>query len=81
VITTRGDVMGRSKAVLAVTALAAAAVSGAWAALKAREKNQTANDAVASMETQLDELDPVTRAAVGAKVATQAVSDMLPNQN
>ncbi|HEY5185871.1 MAG TPA: hypothetical protein VIM19_13410 [Actinomycetes bacterium] len=73
--------MGRSKAVLAVTALAAAAVGGAWAALKAREKNQTVNDAVAGMETQLVELDPVTRAAVGAKVATQAVSDMLPNQN
>ena len=73
--------MGRSKGALALTALTAAAVGGAWTALNAREQNQTADDAVAGMETQLDELDPVTRAAVGAKVATQAVSDMLPNQN
>jgi hypothetical protein len=43
--------------------------------------HQTVNDAVAGVEIQLDELDPVTTAAVGAKVATQAVSDMLPNQN
>lgn len=72
--------MGRSKAVLAVTALAAAAAGGAWAALKSREKNRTVNEAVAGVETQLDGLDPVSRAAVGAKVATHAVGDMLPDQ-
>jgi len=53
--------------------LAAAAVALAAAAYQLREKHQEAEQAVQNIHDQLDALDPVTRAAVIARLTSQEV--------
>jgi hypothetical protein len=53
--------------------LAAAAVALAAAAIQIREKRQTAELTVESIHAQLDALDPVTRAAVIARLTSDEV--------
>jgi hypothetical protein len=53
--------------------LVAAAIALAAAAVQIREKRQTAELTVENIQAQLDALDPVTRAAVIARLSSDEV--------
>ena len=65
--------MGQSNRILRAVLLAAAAVALAAAAYQLREKHQEAELAVQDIHDQLDALDPVTRAAVVARLTSDEV--------
>ena len=65
--------MGSSKRIIKAVLLAAAAVALAAAAIQLREKRQTAELTVDDIHAQLDALDPVTRAAVIARLSSDEV--------
>jgi hypothetical protein len=65
--------MGASPRIIRVALLAAAAVALVVAATQLREKRQAAEATVASIHAQLDALDPVTRAAVIARLSSDEV--------
>jgi len=68
--------MSRLKWILGVTLLAAAGVAVAIAVRRAREIEEVADETAASIEAQLDALDPVTRAAVVGRLSSDAVDDV-----
>ena len=65
--------MGMSKRVIRALLLAAAAAALAAAAYQLREKHLEADEAVQAIHDRLDALDPVTRAAVIARLTSQEV--------
>ena len=65
--------MSKSPRFLPAALLGAAAVALAAAAVLIREKRQTAELTVENIHAQLDALDPVTRAAVIARVSSDEV--------
>ncbi len=65
--------MNSSARIIRVMLLAGAAIALAAAAYLLREKHQEAEAAVQGIEDQLDALDPATRAAVVARLASDEV--------
>ena len=65
--------MNSSARIIREVLLAGAAVALAAAAYLLREKHQESEAAVQSIEDQLDALDPATRAAVVARLTSDAV--------
>jgi hypothetical protein len=65
--------MGSSTRIMRAALLAAAAALLAFAASQLREKHQEAEAAVQDIHDQLDALDPATRAAVVARLTSDAV--------
>ena len=65
--------MGVSTRIIRALLLAAAAAALAAAAYQLREKHEEASLAVQNIHDQLDALDPVTRAAVIARLTSQEV--------
>jgi len=65
--------MSSSTRIIRAALLAAAAVALAVAAAQLRGKHQTAELAVQNIQDQLDALDPVTRAAVVARLSSDEV--------
>ena len=65
--------MSLSPRVIRAALLVAAAVVLAAAAAQLREKEQTAKLTVDNIQAQLDALDPVTRAAVIARLSSDEV--------
>ncbi|HVQ88445.1 MAG TPA: hypothetical protein VMT88_09705 [Actinomycetes bacterium] len=69
--------MGQSRRVLAVTALAAATVGiVVVVVIKARKMRDVAIQVADDIETELGDLDRVTRAAVIAKLSADTVKDI-----
>jgi hypothetical protein len=63
--------MGRgAKTLLGVAVVGAAAVGGYLLMQTLREKKAVVDDTVSSVQDQLDELDPVSRAAVVARLTS-----------
>jgi len=65
--------MGSSPRLIRAVLLVAAAIALAAAAVQIREKRQTADLTVETIQAQLDALDPVTRAAVIARLSSDEV--------
>lgn len=65
--------MGASPRIIRAALLIAAAVVLVIAAARAREKRQMAEETVEEIYAQLDALDPVTRAAVVARLSSDEV--------
>jgi hypothetical protein len=65
--------MGLSSRIIRAALLVAAAVLLAAAAAQLRDKRETAELTVESIHEQLDALDPVTRAAVIARLSSDEV--------
>lgn len=65
--------MSSSTRIIRAALLAAAAAALAAAAVQLREKRQAAELTVDSIHEQLDALDPVTRAAVIARLSSDEV--------
>jgi hypothetical protein len=65
--------MGSSTRIIRAVLLAAAAAALAVAAAQLRDKRETAELTVDSIQEQLDALDPVTRAAVVARLTSDEV--------
>lgn len=65
--------MGLSPRIIRVVLLVATAVVLAVAAAQLRDKRQTAELTVDNIHAQLDALDPVTRAAVIARLSSDEV--------
>jgi hypothetical protein len=59
-----------AKALLGVAVVGAAVVGGYFLLQVLREKKAVVDETVTSVQTQLDELDPVSRAAVVAKLTS-----------
>ena len=68
--------MGRSRKVLAAALILVAAAGVAVVVVKARRIGQTASQVADDIETQLGDLDPVTRAAVAGKLSSDAVQEI-----
>jgi hypothetical protein len=68
--------MNRWSRIVTVTLLVAAAAAVVIAVLKAREIDEVSTQAADDIEAQLDALDPVTRAAVVAKLSSDAVNEV-----
>ena len=67
--------MSRSRRILTVALIAATAAAVAVAVIKFRKMDEVATETADDIETQLDALDPVTRAAVVEKLSARAVED------
>jgi hypothetical protein len=65
--------MGPSSRIIRAVLLVAAAVVLAAAAVQLRDKRETAELTVENIQAQLDALDPVTRAAVIARLSSDEV--------
>jgi hypothetical protein len=65
--------MGPSPRLIRAVLLVAAAIALAAAAVQIREKRQIADLTVETIQAQLDALDPVTRAAVIARLSSDEV--------
>jgi hypothetical protein len=68
--------MRRSRRLLAVTLVVVVAAGVTVAAVKAARIRRAATQVADDIEHQLQELDPVTRAAVVGKLSTDAVKDI-----
>jgi hypothetical protein len=69
--------MGKgAKVVLGVVVVGAAAYGGFLILQALREKKAVVDETVTSVQTQLDELDPVSRAAVVAKLTSDEAKSM-----
>jgi hypothetical protein len=68
--------MSRSRTILTVALIAATATAVAVAVIRFRKMDEVATEAADDIETQLDALDPVTRAAVVEKLSARAVEDV-----
>ena len=64
-----------SKTLLRVIVLTALAAGAYVVITKALEKKRIAEDSVSTIQAELDELDPITRAAVVAKLSSDAARD------
>jgi hypothetical protein len=69
--------MSRRRTITLIVILAAATAVTAAAVMEARRRRAIGLEAVDDIEARLDELDPVTRAAVVAKVGR----DSLPSRS
>ena len=72
--------MSQSTRILRAVLLAAAALALAAAAYQLREKHQEAELTVQDIHDQLDALDPVTRAAVVARLTSDEVKKVRDRQ-
>lgn len=63
----------RTKGILTLTLVAGAAVAGYYLYRLAMEKKAVADEAVQTIQGELDGLDPATRAAVIAKLSSDEV--------
>ena len=63
-----------SKTLLRVIVLTALAAGAYVVITKALEKKRIAEDSVSTIQAELDELDPITRAAVVAKLSSDQAS-------
>ena len=69
--------MSRStKALVGVAVVAGLSVGGYFLFRKAQEKKLAVDETVSSVQSQLDELDPVSRAAVVAKLSSDQVKGL-----
>jgi len=73
--------MSRSKWIVRVTLLVALAAAGTFAVVKAREMHEVATGTADDIEAQLGALDPVTRAAVVAKLSSDVAKDVMAKQS
>ena len=65
--------MGASPRILRAALLVAAAIALAAAAVQLRDKRETAEMTVENIQAELDALDPVSRAAVIARLSSDEV--------
>ena len=65
----------RAGIILRIAILAAVAVAVIVGAVKLREKRQLADQTANEIEDELDELDPATRAAVVARLTSDAADE------
>jgi predicted mannosyl-3-phosphoglycerate phosphatase (HAD superfamily) len=72
--------MSRIRRNLKVALLAGIAAGIAFAVIKLRHAQELATQTVGDIEAQIDALDPVTRAAVVAKLTADAVQDVKPRR-
>ena len=68
--------MRTTRRILTITVLAAVAVGVVIAVNKAKQIRHEAIEVADNIESELDELDPVTRKAVIAKLSADAVKDI-----
>ena len=73
--------MGPSTRIIRAVLLVAAAAILAAAAVQLRDKHQTAELTVENIHAQLDALDPVTRAAVIARLSSDEVKKVRDQRN
>jgi hypothetical protein len=67
-----------AKALLGVAVVGAAVAGGYFLLQVLREKKAVVDETVTSVQTQLDELDPVSRAAVVAKLTSDEAKTLRP---
>ncbi|HEY5184609.1 MAG TPA: hypothetical protein VIM19_06820 [Actinomycetes bacterium] len=67
--------MSRSRQILTVALIAATAAAVAVVVIRFRKMDEVATETADNIETQLDALDPVTRAAVVEKLSAHASED------
>ena len=65
-----------SKALTGVLVVAAVGVAAYYAVTTFQEKKALADEAAGNIQAELDSLDPVTRAAVVAKLSSDAAKDL-----
>jgi hypothetical protein len=65
-----------TKALVGVAVVAGLAVGGYFLFRKAQEKKTVVDETVTNVQSQLDGLDPVSRAAVVAKLSTDEVKGL-----
>jgi hypothetical protein len=70
-----------AKALLGVAVVGAAVVGGYLLLQALREKKAVVDETVSSVQTQLDELDPVSRAAVVAKLTSDEAKTLRPSKH
>ena len=68
--------MRTTRRILTITVLAAVAVGVVIAINKANKIRQEATEVADNIESELDDLDPVTRKAVMAKLSADALKDV-----
>ena len=67
--------MSRSRQILTLVLMAATAAAVAVVVIKFRKMDEVATETADDIETQLDSLDPITRAAVVEKLSARAIED------
>jgi hypothetical protein len=68
------------KALVGVVVVGGAVVGGYFVVQALLEKKSAVDDTVSAVRTQLDELDPVSRAAVVAKLTTDEAKKLRPTK-
>ncbi|MCA0329944.1 MAG: hypothetical protein LCI03_08560 [Actinobacteria bacterium] len=73
--------MGKGiKALVGVAVVAGIAVGGYYVVRLVLDKKSVVDEAVASVQSQLDELDPVSRAAAVAKLTADEAKSLRPTK-
>jgi uncharacterized ion transporter superfamily protein YfcC len=73
--------MGKGiKALVGVAIVAGVAVGGYYAVRLILDKKSVVDEAVANVQSQLDELDPVSRAAAVAKLTADEAKSLRPSK-
>lgn len=73
--------MGKGiKAMVGVAVIAGVAVGGYYVVKLVLDKKSVVDEAVASVQSQLDELDPVSRAAAVAKLTADEAKSLRPTK-
>lgn len=68
--------MSASRKILTITLLGAATIGVVIAVRRMKEIKQEADEVADNIESELDDLDPITRKAVMARLASDAVKDV-----
>lgn len=68
------------KALVGVVVVAGVAVGGYYAVRLILDKKSVVDEAVANVQSQLDELDPVSRAAAVAKLTSDEAKNLRPRK-
>ena len=71
--------MTKSKAVVTVLVVGAVAVAGYYAYQQVKQRKAVADEAIGNIQAELDGLDPITRAAVVAKLSKDEVKGLRPS--
>jgi len=71
--------MTKSKAVVTVLVLGAVAVAGYYAVTQVKQRKAVADEAIGNIQAELEGLDPLTRAAVVAKLSKDEVKGLRPS--
>ena len=71
--------MTKSKAVVTVLVVGAVAVAGYYAFMQVKQRKAVADEAIGNIQAELDGLDPLTRAAVVAKLSKDEVKGLRPS--